>query len=472
MFHLRPIDTSTEEAISRERYRRAHWTTVASIIAKGTVLLVTFITIRVMFRYLGGEQYGLWVVLASFTVVFSYLDLGIGNALLNSFSEARSQGDQKTVQALVSNAFFLLVGFGLILGVGFLVAYSLIPWDVVFNTSSLELLRVAGPAAAILISCLLVNLPLFLSTRIQLGTQHGFRNSLWEILGQAVGLAAILTVVHFRGDLVWLALATGSGFLIASLGNALSLFWSTDHSLRPALHHVELTTITKLLKTGLIYLLLQLAAILMVAVDTLIAAQVLGPAAAAQYAIPMRLFSALLSISSLYALPLWPAYCEALAKGERLWARQAVIRSVSIVTMFSVLPAIFLVIGGRSILTYWVGPEIQPSLSLLLSLALWTVMAALSTAFSMFLNAHKKLRIQVYCAVVTAIVSFGLRIVLARHYGLAGIGWGLVIPYALITFIPLSLVTRQLTQELGRTDPARNGSSEAGTSYRPGTTPA
>ena len=88
LFRLRPFETSTEGGRSKERFRRAALTTMASAIAKAIALLTGLISVPLTFRYLGAEQYGIWMVLVSLIAAMGFADLGIGNGLMNAVSEA------------------------------------------------------------------------------------------------------------------------------------------------------------------------------------------------------------------------------------------------------------------------------------------------------------------------------------------------------------------------------------------------
>ena len=116
---LRPFDVATEHGRSRERYRRAALTTITSGMARAVTVITWLVTVRLTVHYLGTERYGLWMTITSMVAMMSFADLGIGNGLLNSITEAKGGEDRESVRKYVSSAFFLLLTIALVL-LGFL----------------------------------------------------------------------------------------------------------------------------------------------------------------------------------------------------------------------------------------------------------------------------------------------------------------------------------------------------------------
>jgi hypothetical protein len=88
VLRLKPFDTATPEGRSLERYRRGALTTFTSVTARVLTVFTGLIAVRLTVRYLGTERYGLWMTITSVVAMMSFADLGIGNGLLNSISEA------------------------------------------------------------------------------------------------------------------------------------------------------------------------------------------------------------------------------------------------------------------------------------------------------------------------------------------------------------------------------------------------
>ena len=439
LLRLAPFDISAEGGRSKERYRRAAWTTISSAVAMGTTLLTTLISVRLTVRYLGMERYGLWMTITSFLAILSFTDLGMGNGLLNAISEAHGKDDRELARKNVSSAFFMLSGVSALMLLVCAIAYPLVPWPRVFNISSPLAIKESGPAVLVFVSCFALSLPLGIVQRVQMGYQKGFTSSLWRVAGSLIGLGGLLLAIHFKEGLPILVVSASGGPMVADFLNSITEFGWSRPWLFPKWMAFDQATARRILVLGSQFFLLQLAGAFAFASDNIVAAQVCGPSAVTQYAVPMRLFAALASVIGLFYTPLWPAYGEAAARGDIDWATRTLIRSLWGTLLASAVMATMLVLFGRVIIYYWVGPQIHPSFSLLLGMAIWIVVGTLGGALAMFLNATNLIRFELMCAVPLAFIAVLAKVFLARWIGIPGIIWGLVIAYTITTALPYAI---------------------------------
>jgi len=454
---LRPLDLSTPLGRAQDRQRRVLFTALASALAKGISLLTTFISVPLTLRYLGAERYGLWMTISSLTLVLSFADLGLGNGLLNAVAEANGKDDPTLARQYISSAFFLLAGLALCLGLVFMLLQGWVPWARVFNVSAPLAVTEAGPATSVFVACLLLNAPLGVVQRVQLGYQQGFANSLWQGLGNLLGLGGVVGAIHLRLGLPWLVFALSGLPLLGTLVQGVALFvWRYPH-LRPHWSAASPASAGKILGLGFLFFVLQLAVALAFASDNLVAAQVLGPESVAEYSVAMRLFSVPTLILGMLFVPLWPAYGEAVTRGDLTWVRQTLGRSLLLAALVAGLPSIVFVMWGVPLIHWWAGASVTPSAWLLLGLALWTVLQALGNAVAMFLNGANVIRLQVICASLVAVGALAAKIALARWWGLPGIAWGAVLAYGLFAALPYLLVVPRLLATLPSASATRAG---------------
>lgn len=101
---FKPFETATEQGRSDERYRLAALTITANIFSRGMAMLVMVLSVTLTIPYLGAERFGVWMTIASFAGMLSFLDLGVGNALTNrvSYVEAKKTIDYCKIQLVVA----------------------------------------------------------------------------------------------------------------------------------------------------------------------------------------------------------------------------------------------------------------------------------------------------------------------------------------------------------------------------------
>jgi O-antigen/teichoic acid export membrane protein len=324
----------------------------------------------------------------------------------------------------------------LLIVVAFMLAYPYVPWPSLFNIKSKLATQEAGPAIAAFVAIFAVSLPLGVVQRVQMGYQEGYQTNIYQCLGSIFGLIAVLMVIRLQGGLVSLVLAMAGGPALALLINWCILFRIQHPWLRPQWRRATRASARRIFHIGLLFFVLQLGVALSFSSDNLVAAQILGPEAVTQYSVPMRLFSILPLIMGMIMGPLWPAYGEAIARGEMEWVRKTLIMSLLITFLLVAFPTLFLVLFGVQIVHFWVGPEVTPSLLLLAGMGIWTLLQALGNALAMFLNGAHIIRFQVFCTSLVAVSALLAKIVLAQSIGLPGIIWGTIIGYTFFAVIP------------------------------------
>jgi O-antigen/teichoic acid export membrane protein len=445
---LKSVDLSTPAGRAHDRHRRVLFSALASALARSISVLTLLVTVPLALSYLGDERYGLWITITSLTIGLSFVDLGLGNGLVNAIAEAHGKDEPALARTYISSAFFLLVGLSLTLGLLFLLVQSWVPWARVFNVASPLAVKEAGPATAVFVGCFLVSVPLGIVQRVQSGYQRGFDNSLWQALGSLLGLGGLLTAMEWRQGLPWLVLAVAGLPLLATLMQACLLLGWRHPDLRPRRSAASTEAAGKILRLGGLFFVLQLAAALAFASDNLIAAHVLGADSVAEYAVPLQLFSLPTLILGTLFSPLWPAYGEAVTRGDFNWVQQTLKRSLLLATVVAGLPALVLVLWGVPLIHWWAGPSITPSFWLLLGLGIWALLQALGNAVAMFLNGASVIRLQVICASLLALVGLAAKIVLARRWGLPGIAWGTVLTYSVFVAVPYLVVVPRILRLL------------------------
>ena len=424
---LRPFDVATEQGRSRERYRRAALTTITSGVARAVTVITWLVTVRLTVHYLGTERYGLWMTITSLVAMMSFADLGIGNGLLNSITEAKGGDDRESVRKYVSTAFFLLLTIATVLIGLFVLVYALIPWPRVFNVVSAVAAREAGPAVFVFRG--------LLRAEHAVGHRSARANRLsGRIRNESMARRRKLNRVvrAARGDAFspWTSVAAFEHFGRTALGRlrqlepripvgaslAAARFKMLGYRRRPqdpehGRDVLDPDGERHFHRSGRQY---------HYQPD-------FGARAVTQYAVPMRLFLIVVSLSLLFVFPLWPAYGEAMARRDVQWVRATLINSLRYsLVVFGPL-ALVLALSGKLIVHIWVGPQIQPSYAMLLGMGTWSVMAIVGNALATFFNGTNHLKVPVFTAILMALTNLILKLVFTRYLGLWAIPWATVL---------------------------------------------
>ena len=333
----------------------------------------------------------------------------------------------------------MLTGIACLLVIALVVTYPLVPWPRLFNVTTEAAKHDSGRVAAVLIVCVAAAMPLGVVQRVQLGYQEGFLNDVWQGAGSLLALAGLLAVVSLRCGLPWLVLAVAGGPLLASGGNWVNQFGFRRRWLTPRRAHFDWGASKRLLQTGILFLVLQIECLLTYSSDNLIVAQLFESSTVAQYAITQKVFSAVLMAQGCWLGPLWPAYGEALARGDIAWIRRTLLRSIAVSALFAGAASTMVLVFGHILFAVWVHGRVPADFGLMVACAVWTVLQSVGSATAMFWNGTNVLKFQAVTGGVTTVLAFPLRIILGRQFGLAGVVWGASLAYLVAIVIPTAI---------------------------------
>ncbi|PZP27311.1 MAG: hypothetical protein DI603_22350 [Roseateles depolymerans] len=434
------------------RSRRLLGTTAATYLARLCSALTLLITLPLARRQLDAEAFGLWMMLGSLVGFFAFADLGIGNGALNRINRARAAGDRRAELQLVSATALCTMGLGLALLLG---------WSVYLAAAD-DVLRFAGQISAahrhdaqlaftVFIVLTALNLPLGAIQKLQLGVQDGH----W--LGLMHATAAVLTAIALplalwaRLSLPWLVLASLGMSALVNLVAGTVWLAKQGYLLAAWPRRDGWSTAPQLLKDGLMFFGLQLCAAFAFQSDAFVIGSQLGQAAYGEYAAVQRIFLAVSTLVSAALVGLWPAFGDALTRGDLAWVRRVLSRA-----LFTSL----LVVGGLGCLLALAMPWLAahwlhlptPTASLPWLLAAWVTVDALGGVCGSFLNGAGLIRPQLLAALSMAALAFAGKWWLVVPLGAEGAVAATLCAYLLISVPTLIWL---LSRQLGGVGPSR-----------------
>jgi O-antigen/teichoic acid export membrane protein len=441
---LTPFDQSTPAGRAQERHRRMALTAAAAALAKLLSVGSALISVPLTLHYLGAERFGLWMTISALIAMLAFADFGIANGVLSTVADANGRDDHAGIRRAVASGFYLLTGIAVALLMLFAPLYFFVSWPAVFNVTGVQAAAEAGPALAVFVLCFAANIPLAIVQRVQMGLQQGFVASLWQCVGSVFGLVGVLWAVHAKAGLPWLVLALAGAPLFAAVLNSLYFFLRARPDLLPRWAAVSRETGHQVASSGALFFVLQLVVAVAYTSDSIVIAQLLGAPAVATYAVPEKLFSLVSLCLGMVLAPLWPAYGEAMARGDTAWVRNTLKRTMWFSFGLSSVASLLLVWLGPALLSLWVNNSVTPPMQLMLALAVWKVIEAVSGALAMFLNGARVIALQVLIATSTAVLALGLKLALVPYLGIAGAVWATVIAYVFFALIPYAVLIPRL----------------------------
>jgi O-antigen/teichoic acid export membrane protein len=397
-----------------ERYGR----NVAASYANTLVTaLVALIVTPVLARGLGPEEYGIWVLVASFALYLELLEFGFGGATVKYVAEAWSRRDREALATAMATSFWILSASALValaIGAGLAAAFP-------------DLFGVSGDTARD--AQLLVLLVLFeLAVSIPLDTFGGALMALqrmdllygtltavtvaqaiaWSLVialgGGLVELGVVTVVLGLSGQLArWLLARRQLG------GSFISRRWFRRDRVRPLAGFSMWMSLN------------ELSSIVVLRLDTVIVGVLLGVPEAGVYAVGQRLTR----ICSQAIVPLTAVF---LPHASQLAARRdfTALRSswltgtrLSLGVAMPVCLTLALLAGPA--VEAWVGAEFQEAESVVVLLAAAALVGGLSDVANLVLQGTGDPRTPAIARLVEAGINLSLSVVLGLTIGLEGV---------------------------------------------------
>lgn len=450
LLSLRPFDGATAQGRARERHRRVALSATAAAAGKLVTVGTALVSVPLTLHYLGTERYGMWMTMSSVIAMLSFADLGMGNGILNAVAESHGRDDRRAIRQHISSGYLILGLIATLFALLFSASYSFVEWQRLFNVQSAIARSEAGPALAVFVAFFALNIPLGIVQRVQIGLQQGFSASLWQCLGSIFGLAGILLAVYLEAGLPWLVTAMLGGPMLATLCNSIQFFVFAQPDLAPSARLASRAVVRRIARIGLLFLALQMIVSIAYASDNIVIAQILGASAVTEYAVPEKMFSLIGVLLGMVLGPLWPAYGEAIARGDSSWVRQTLRRSLTSAIVIASLLASLLVLFGDRLISLWVGHAVDPPLALLVVLGVWKIMEAAGNALAVFLNGANILRLQAILAAAMAAAAITLKLVLVQRIGIPGAVLATILSYAVFVLVPWMFLMPNVMRGLAR----------------------
>ncbi|MEM7682694.1 MAG: lipopolysaccharide biosynthesis protein [Planctomycetota bacterium] len=416
-------DLSTDAGRSRDRYRKAAFSSAASLLSWGLQIVLSLVTIPLTIRYLGESRYGLWITITAAIGFLPFADLGIGTGLQNKLAECHGKDDRTRPRQLVTTALATLTGFCLLL---IAMAFFLAPhlpldqWIKIENdpVAQQELL----PTFQAVMLALALGFPMGAVRRMCNSQQIGYLAHFWMASGRFLSLVLLLVVIYFNASLPVLVLAMmAPPLLMMGLGAGVTL-WRTRPWLRPAWNGFRLGALAAVLHVGTRALVVEVGwLIVLTAAPPLLLANRFDVSEATPYGTTHRLIAISGLILATVTQSLWPAYTEAIARGDAAWARRTLGRTLklSLVVQCAVFLAVLLL--GKPVIRLWATEVAEPTWGMLLAINGFFLVAAVDACFYTMLMAMSRFRAMILGLVLFGGPAVGLAFVFADTLGPAGI---------------------------------------------------
>lgn len=392
---------------------------LVSLLSRGVSIFGSFATIPLVVAYLGPDGYGLWTTLSSLVVWLGLADGGVSVGLVAQVSQAFGADDMRRIRIVLSCAFAVTAVSCLLLLLA-TATLDWIYWEKAIGVHDVAMQAAASDIAAIVLIFTAIGFPASVARQARFGMQEGASISAWDIVATVLSIVGQLLAVAFHLGIVGVTIAIVATRHIVNIILSVHFFAGRGRGLRPDWRFVDWPTIRSLIGSGGAFSALLVSQALAVQMDQLIVAKLVGFAAVADYSIVQKFLTLPQMIVTLVVVAQFPAYGEALARGDHSWIKRHLITSFAGASAFAVVACGALGASIDLVLQLWIGSAIHPTRSLVWAMTVYGVISAMANVLTTFFLAMTSYRYVVLAHLAMVVINLPLALYLVPRMGPAG----------------------------------------------------
>lgn len=401
-----------------ERSVRAKKNIVSSLLIKGISIVISFIMLPITLNYVDSSTYGVWLTVSSIVGWFVFFDIGLTQGLRNRLAEAKANGDDNLAQIYVSTTYAILTIIFFCVWIIFLIANNFLNWSEILNVSE-SMRSEVSTLAVIVFTYFCLSFVLKIITTILLADQQPAKSSLIDLAGQVLSLLIIIILVKTtEGSLLKLGIALCISSPLLLFGANLVLYNGKYKRYKPIISQVKFGYTKYLFSLGIVFFIIQLAAIIQFQTANIIIARNFSTADVTSYNIVYRYFGILFMVFTIFLTPFWSASTEAYQKNDVQWIKNG-IKRYNQLNIIMVLGSVIMLIFSNALYRLWLG---EGKVSITFSLSLWGFVyynvMMFGAKYVYFLNGISALRVQFIASLISPVIYIAVAIVLIKYFNL------------------------------------------------------
>ena len=413
----------TIHSLRAERTRRLKRTFVTSVLMRPLALVTPFVVAPLFLRYLGEERNGLYGTIISMAGLIGMSNAGLTLGLINKLTDCHVSGDKLLARRYVSSlsmALLMIAFTGTVLAS---MVIPFIPWKSLLKIESARAASETPWAVGLTAIFTLLGVASGVPRAVYTAYQDLEINNYWDGASKVVVLLACFLAVYMPFGLIGVAFAVVGVPTLMRIVNNFSLFFIEKPWLRPSLKLFETALIRSVMVQGVCLFILEVAMWALFASDNTLISMLIGPKYVTNYDLLGRLFATSYGVFLMALMPLWPAYGEAVRRGDFVWVKRGVKLSLIVVCGGMISVGLVLYFFDAFIFRHWMHQPITVSRSLVLAMTATFVLRGWVDCRSMVLNPANILWPQIWFFAVHAVLNIVGALVLAPRMGVEGVAW-------------------------------------------------
>lgn len=378
--------------------------------------------VPITIRYLGENQYGIWLTLSSVFMWLGNLDFGIGNGLRNKLAESFAKEDYQSARKYLSIA-YAVFAIGIFTSfLIYLVIHPFINWVFILNAGSYDVKSLNNFVLIVFVLFAFQFLMRLLTSLINADQKPALNGFITLCINILTLVTVFILYLVSKSSLyaygIVISIIPFTVLLIASY----ILFKGRYKHIAPSLKQIDLKSSGNLVSLGLQFFIIQVSALIVFATDNLIITHLYDPSQVTIYNIAHKYFFFITLVFNVFLAPFWSAFTDAFVKNDFEWIKQVVKRLVQVWAVLSIATLIMIIVSDF-VYRIWIGGNIQIPFSLSVAMGIFMIVSNWNNIFAFFINGVGKIRLQFYFSIFAAVINIPLSIYLAKgmNMGITGV---------------------------------------------------
>jgi len=392
-------------------------------------IVITFLFVPYITTVLGGERYGVWVIIFQTIFYFSLLDCGFSSALTRYISKYLSQKDFQGINRILNSANLLYLVIGAVVFAG---VYPFVSFFFEYFKISDPILMQEGKNALLILGAFMAFNFIALPFGNSLGAFHRYDIVNGLNIAEEIIRTGLMIFMLYRGNgLVELALVILLLTVVKHLVGA-AILLKLYPKLNIAPQNRDKPTIKMLYGYSKISLGISMCWLLIYNTDTVLLGIMSSSSAAAIYYPGAQLMRYLRNVINAVAIPLVPAISHLETVSDLSVIREIYLRAIKYISYFSFAVAGGVIVYAQFFVNLWLPPEFTQAGLVMQILAVGTAFLLPQIIGESVLFAVEQHRKLLLVLIIEAIIKLALAFPLIKMYGIIGMAYSVMIPQILL----------------------------------------
>lgn len=407
---------------------------LASILLKGTSILVSLALVPITIGYVSSELYGVWLTLSSILHWLSFFDIGLSHGLKNKLTEAIANDDWKRGRELVSTTYISMAMVFIPLAIISIFVIPYVDWCTLLNVTPVYGNDIVV-SMQVLMAFFCLQMVINVLTSVIAAFQKVALSQSFGVVGNVLALC-IIAVLRYTApaSLIVLAFVMAGTTLFLTFVASIFLYNGRFRKVAPSLSCFKTSLLSDLYSLGIKFFIIQIQFIVIYQSTNILISHVSSPESVTAYNIAYRYLSVAMLAFNIFTAPLWPAYTDAFTRGDYEWMKR-VRKKMHNLLFLSCSGCALMAIVSPIVYKLWIGDQVHVPSEMTWSVACYVIVYGLTQVNGTVINGSGKMKISTIVTTIGMLVFLPLSFMLSSYFNEYGVLLSIIVvntTYALV----------------------------------------